>query len=222
MATATFFATGVITACITHGNLGPTASLDWSLGSTARKLLVAQIVPLAVSVLIYLFVSNEFIYIFEWNVLMYHHFLFFIQAPSGPSRQLTRPEANAETPLKESSVESPPRQVLRHLAFLSASAQFALGLQLSGLTNPDRTIRFLLLPFHKAFDPSLAFLAAGTMPLAMLLFHCARGKEIPRLGGKWAIPKGGEIDWRLVTGAMIFGVGWGLCGICREYLTALR
>lgn len=58
VATATFFATGVITAHIVHGDLGPTASLDWSLGTTARKLLVAQIVPLAVSALLYLFVRN--------------------------------------------------------------------------------------------------------------------------------------------------------------------
>lgn len=55
------------------------------------------------------------------------------------------------------------------------------------------------------------------MPLAMYLYHFARGKEIPRLGGKWNVPKGGVIDWKLLTGAAIFGVGWGLAGVCRTH-----
>jgi hypothetical protein len=56
----------------------------------------------------------------------------------------------------------------------------------------------------------------------MFLFHFARGNEIPLLGGKWSIPKHGEIDWKLVTGAAIFGVGWGFAGICRECLLSYR
>jgi hypothetical protein len=136
-----------------------------------------------------------------------------VQAPSKPP---ARSEPDAKTSLKGTSEELAPQAIPRHLAFFSNSVQFALALQLSGLTDPSRVIRFLLLPFHKAFDPSLAFLAAGTIPLAMFLYHYARGKEIPRLGGKWHISKGGEIDWKFVTGAAIFGVGWGLAGVCRE------
>ncbi|KAF9454669.1 DUF395-domain-containing protein [Macrolepiota fuliginosa MF-IS2] len=191
VATATFFATGVITAHITYGHLGATAPLDWSLGSTARELLFAQIVPFAVSALLYLFASS-----------------------SKPAEQPTSPKPSDETPLKEPSAELAPEPVLRHLTFLTTSTQFALALQVSGLTNPDRVVRFLLLPFHRSFDPSLAFLAAGVMPLAMFLYHYARGKEVPWLGGKWSIPKGGEIDWKLVAGAAVFGIGWGLAGVC--------
>ena len=95
--------------------------------------------------------------------------------------------------------------------------QFALALQLSGLTDPIRVISFLLLPLHKAFDPSLAFLAAGALPLAIGLYRYGRGNEVPALGGKWGIPKGGPIDLKLLAGAAIFGVGWGMAGICREY-----
>lgn len=190
VATATFFATGVATAHIAHGNMRPTAPLDWSLRSTARKLLVSQLVPFAVSVLLYLF------------------------APSKPSQQLAKPEPDTETPLKGKPVELEPQSALRHLAFFSTSTQFALALQLSGLADPSRVIRFLLLPFHEAFDPSLAFLAAGTIPLAMSLYHFALGKEIPRLGGRWSIPKGGKVDWKLVAGAAIFGIGWGMAGVC--------
>jgi uncharacterized membrane protein YedE/YeeE len=117
--------------------------------------------------------------------------------------------------LKGSAAQYPPQPLIRHLAFLTTTAQFGLAVHLSGLTNPERVLRFLLLPFNKAFDPSLAFLAAGTVPLAMSLYHFARGKEIPRLGGQWNIPKGGNVDFKLVAGAAIFGIGWGLAGICR-------
>jgi hypothetical protein len=110
-----------------------------------------------------------------------------------------------------------PQSPLRVLAFFTTSVQFALALQLSGLTDPIRVISFLLLPLHKAFDPSLAFLAAGALPLAIGLYRYGRGNEIPALGGKWGIPKGGPIDLKLLTGAAIFGVGWGMAGICREY-----
>jgi uncharacterized protein len=53
-----------------------------------------------------------------------------------------------------------------------------------------------------------------------MLYHFGRGKEHPRLGGSWAVPKGGKIDSALVLGAAIFGVGWGLGGICRKLLTS--
>jgi uncharacterized membrane protein YedE/YeeE len=86
---------------------------------------------------------------------------------------------------------------------------------MSNLSEPSRVLSFLLLPFHPAFDPSLAFLAAGALPLSFILQHRFRGPEQPRLGGSWAIPKGGNIDSKLLVGAAIFGVGWGMAGICR-------
>ncbi|KAF8650696.1 hypothetical protein AX16_005070 [Volvariella volvacea WC 439] len=110
---------------------------------------------------------------------------------------------------------SPPNTSLRILAFLSTTIQFALSLRLSELTDPRRVISFLLLPVHKAWDPSLAFLAAGALPLAMVLYRYARGNEKPRLGGAWCIPTNTVIDRRLVGGSALFGIGWGLAGICR-------
>lgn len=109
-----------------------------------------------------------------------------------------------------------PQPILRVLANITTSVQFALALQLSGLTDPLRVLSFLLLPFHKAFDPSLAFLAAGALPLGTILWHFARGNEVPVLGGKWSIPKPCAVDMKLAGGAAIFGVGWGMAGICRE------
>lgn len=106
--------------------------------------------------------------------------------------------------------------LFRTLAFVTTSVHFALALQLSNLTDPLRVVSFLLLPWHRAFDPSLAALAVGALPLAIVLYKYGRGGEVPVCGGKWSIPKGGSVDWRLVGGAAMFGVGWGITGVCRE------
>ena len=91
-----------------------------------------------------------------------------------------------------------------------------MALRLSNLTDPLRVVSFLLLPVHRAFDPSLAFLAMGVLPLTILLYCYRRGPEKPHVGGEWTIPQDTEVDIKLVVGAGIFGVGWGLAGICRE------
>ncbi|KAJ7063403.1 hypothetical protein C8F01DRAFT_1132881 [Mycena amicta] len=103
---------------------------------------------------------------------------------------------------------------LRLLASLNTGFQFALALRLSSLTEAKKVITFLLLPLHEAFDPSLAFLALGALPPAILLYRYARGPERPRLGGDWSVPKNRQVDRRLVVGSAIFGVGWGLSGFC--------
>jgi len=131
-----------------------------------------------------------------------------------PFQQSDGPKFNTN---KEGSIELEPQSALRHLASLTTSIHFAFALQLSGLTDPSRVIRFLLLPFHRAFDPSLGILAAGTMPLTIFLYHYARGNEIPRLGGRWSIPKKDQVDWKLIVGSAIFGISWGMAGVCREF-----
>lgn len=90
---------------------------------------------------------------------------------------------------------------------------------MSSLTVPSRVIRFLITPFNSGFDPTLVFLALGALPVATVSYFYGRGEEKPRLGGKWTIPEGGEIDWRLLVGAAIFGIGWGIEGICRTSAT---
>jgi len=127
--------------------------------------------------------------------------LYFLGSPTSFPTENVREQA-----------ESP--SLLRLLANLTTGFNFAIALRLSNLSDPNRVISFLLLPFDRAFDPSLAYLAIGALPLGIMLYHFGRGKEHPRLGGSWAVPKGGKIDSALVLGAAIFGVGWGLGGIC--------
>jgi hypothetical protein len=124
-------------------------------------------------------------------------------------------------------MSTPPRlhlssSLLRTLTCLVTAFQFSVPLRLSNLVLPSKVVGFLLLPTDRAFDPSLAFLALGALPLSMLLYHFCRPsgddvRELPMLGGHWGIPKGGQINKRLVAGAVLFGIGWGLVGICRKF-----
>lgn len=209
-ATVSFFTTGVITASLLHSDLPAVGTFDWTLGASGAKYLAYQAFPLAASALLYFLAPRT-----------------SDQTPSSiteASEQttlLSPAESSSATPpapaSKEPTLTPQPsgyQPLLRTLAFVTTSVQFALALQLSGLTDPIRVLSFLLLPFHKAFDPSLAFLAAGALPLGIALYRYARGNEIPRLGGKWSIPKPGSIDTKLVLGAAIFGVGWGMAGVC--------
>lgn len=82
------------------------------------------------------------------------------------------------------------------------------------MSDARRVRSFLLLPFHRAFDPSLAFVAAGALPIGLFLYHFARD-ERARLGGITTV-KTGKIDARLLVGSAIFGLGWGITGICRK------
>jgi uncharacterized membrane protein YedE/YeeE len=70
---------------------------------------------------------------------------------------------------------------------------------------------------HHAFDPSLAFLTVGALPLSILLYLFYRGPEKARLGGSWNVPKNGIIDSKLLVGAAVFGIGWGISGVCRTF-----
>lgn len=103
------------------------------------------------------------------------------------------------------------------MAFLSTGFEFALALRLSNLSEANRVLGFLLLPLSDAFDPSLAFLSVGALPLSIILYRYYRGPEKPRLGGPWAIPQSGYVDGKLLGGAALFGVGWGMAGICRTW-----
>jgi uncharacterized protein len=84
-----------------------------------------------------------------------------------------------------------------------------------------RTVRsFFLLPYHRAFDPSLVFVAAGALPIGIFLNHFARRNESALLQGTTSrsveTSKIDKIDGRLLIGSAIFGLGWGMTGICRK------
>ena len=89
---------------------------------------------------------------------------------------------------------------------------FGLGLCLSGMSEPSKVLGFLDLA--AAWDPSLAFVMAGAIAVAAPAFALARRRRVDWFGGDIDLPKARAIDAPLALGALIFGVGWGLAGVC--------
>lgn len=99
----------------------------------------------------------------------------------------------------------------RLVAFF-AGLLFGTGLCVSGMTQPSKVIGFLDL--FGAWDPSLAFVMGGAVAVYAIAFRVARRRAHPWLASAFDLPKPGRIDTRLVAGAVIFGIGWGLSGLC--------
>jgi uncharacterized protein len=89
---------------------------------------------------------------------------------------------------------------------------FGVGLAVSGMTNPAKVLAFL--DVFGRWDPTLAFVMGGALAVSAVGFAAARHRARPWLAGTFAIPTRRDVDRRLVGGATLFGVGWGLVGLC--------
>ncbi len=90
---------------------------------------------------------------------------------------------------------------------------FGAGLVLSGMTLPTKVIGFLDM-FGGAWDPSLALVMAGAILVHTVVYHLVKGRPSPLFAERWSLPTRKDIDGRLLLGAALFGVGWGLGGFC--------
>lgn len=89
---------------------------------------------------------------------------------------------------------------------------FGLGLIVAGMANPAKVLGFLDLA--GAWDPSLALVMAGAIAAGAGAFAFMRKRTRSLLGAPVRMPSADRIDRRLVLGSLLFGVGWGLAGIC--------
>lgn len=95
---------------------------------------------------------------------------------------------------------------------LIAGLVFGLGLILSGMANPAKVQNFL--DFFGAWDPSLALVMVGAIAVGLLAFTGAKKRTTSLLGEPMQLPTANSIDARLLVGAAMFGIGWGLAGFC--------
>jgi uncharacterized membrane protein YedE/YeeE len=95
---------------------------------------------------------------------------------------------------------------------LLAGLVFGLGLIVSGMANPAKVLGFLDLA--GAWDPSLAFVMAGAIAVAAFAFALTKKRTVSFLGTAMKLPGSRDIDRRLVTGSVLFGIGWGVAGFC--------
>jgi hypothetical protein len=98
------------------------------------------------------------------------------------------------------------------IASLGCGLIFGAGLLISGMTQPEKVLGFL--DVFGAWDATLAFVMAGAVAVSAAGFALARRRGAPVLAPKYQWPARNDIDAPLVIGAMLFGLGWGLVGIC--------
>lgn len=95
---------------------------------------------------------------------------------------------------------------------LVAGLIFGLGLIVAGMANPEKVLGFLDISGY--WDPSLALVMAAAVAVATLGFAWAKKRKTSLLGLPLQLPTSTKIDKRLIGGSLLFGIGWGLAGIC--------
>lgn len=95
---------------------------------------------------------------------------------------------------------------------LIAGLVFGLGLLLSGMGDPAKVQNFL--DVFGTWDPSLALVMGGAIAVGLVAFTWAKKRKTSLLGEPMQLPTATVIDAKLLTGAALFGVGWGLAGFC--------
>lgn len=102
---------------------------------------------------------------------------------------------------------------MRIVSALLAGLIFGIGLALSGMLDPARVIGFLDIAGGR-WDPTLVFVLAGAVGVAALGFAWTARRRAPVFNASFDLPPAEAIDARLLGGAALFGVGWGLVGYC--------
>ncbi len=102
---------------------------------------------------------------------------------------------------------------MRKLVALLAGLIFGLGLVISDMINPARVLGFLDL-FGGAWDPTLAFVMIGAVLVMVIAWSVAGSRNKPIFGGDLPGTSSSVIDGKLIGGAAVFGLGWGLVGLC--------
>ena len=95
---------------------------------------------------------------------------------------------------------------------LLAGVLFGLGLAVSQMINPQKVQSFL--DVFGQWDPSLALVMLAAVAVSFAGFRFAAGRDAPLLDTSFHAPSRRDLDGRLLTGAAIFGIGWGLAGYC--------
>jgi uncharacterized membrane protein YedE/YeeE len=95
---------------------------------------------------------------------------------------------------------------------LLAGVIFGAGLAISDMVNPARVLNFLDFAGH--WDPTLIFVMAGGLAVTTLGYRLIFRRSAPLLDQKFHLPIRQQIDLPLIGGSALFGVGWGLAGIC--------
>ena len=102
--------------------------------------------------------------------------------------------------------------MLKNIIGLLAGLLFGIGLLISGMTNPTKVQGFL--DVFGAWDISLALVMGGGLMVAIIGVQLAKRQQSSWIGTLIELPSKTSVNKKLLIGAMLFGIGWGLVGIC--------
>lgn len=102
--------------------------------------------------------------------------------------------------------------MLRSLTLLASGVLFGAGLAISGMLNPSKVAGFLDL--FGVWDPSLAFVMGGGVVANFIGHRIVTRRPQPVFAASFSLPTTSSIDSRLIVGSGLFGIGWGLGGLC--------
>ena len=100
----------------------------------------------------------------------------------------------------------------KYISVLVTGLIFGLGLAVSGMTHASKVLGFLDVTGN--WDPSLLLVLAGAVAVTVVAFRFILHRRAPVLEDKFKLPTARRVDARLVVGAAIFGIGWGISGYC--------
>ena len=89
---------------------------------------------------------------------------------------------------------------------------FGLGIVIAGMSNPAKVLNFF--DIAGTWDPSLALVMGSALTVAALGFRIVLRGARPAFGGEFSLPTARAIDARLIGGSAVFGIGWGIAGVC--------
>ncbi len=102
--------------------------------------------------------------------------------------------------------------ILKNIIAMLLGSLFSLGLMFSGMSNPKKVLDFLDISGN--WDASLAFVMGGAILVAFLPFQYAMRTQKTIFNEQIDLPKATQVDLKLLLGALLFGMGWGIAGIC--------
>lgn len=102
--------------------------------------------------------------------------------------------------------------VLKNIVAMLLGSLFSVGLMFSGMSNPKKVLDFLDISGN--WDASLAFVMGGAILVAFLPFQYAIRTQKTIFNEQIDLPKATQVDPKLLIGALLFGIGWGISGIC--------
>jgi len=110
------------------------------------------------------------------------------------------------------AVDAKKNDINQVAAALGVGLLFGGGLTISGMINPAKILAFLDLAGN--WDPSLIVVMCTALLVAAIGYRIVFARSAPLFAEKFSLPTKKDIDARLVSGAALFGIGWGLSGLC--------